>query len=76
MPGMTEEGPEGNLWTRAQVLEVFREGRAQLLPEAIGVGLWGLGGWHELGVEGFDWWRHKKSMQGRWNSMDKTWAGD
>lgn len=75
MPGMTEKGPEGNLWNRAQVLEGFREGRAQLLPEATGVGLWGLGGWHELGVEGFDWWRHK-SMQGRWNSMDKPWAGE
>lgn len=76
IPGMTEKWPEGDLWNRAQVLEVFREGMAQLLPEATGVSLWGLGGWHELGVEGFDWWRHKKSMQGRWNSLGKTWAGE
>lgn len=76
IPGKTEKWPEGDLRNRVQVLEVFREGTAQLLPEATGVSLWGLGGWHELGVEGFDWWRHKKSMQGRWNSLGKTWAGE
>lgn len=45
------------------------------MAEAIGGGLLGLGGWHELDDEGFDRWGQGKSMPGKWNSMDRTWTG-
>lgn len=46
------------------------------MAEARRGALLGLRGWHELGVEGFDWWRQRKNMQGRWNSRVETWAGE
>lgn len=47
-----------------------------MLVKAIGGGFLGCGGQHKLDVERFDWWRQGKSMQGRWNSLYKTWAGE